>query len=234
MPTQFQTLGINADVQEKEVVEFFDENDVVVYNETYLIDPLELNVYNQSDFGLPGDQLIEFQFKQEYGATYVLEIRHLEANLWGWWYAQHVLIILEPYASTAGVTPSYGKLYKEQLLLLWDEGANASYYECGCSHVSMKVFVATYNQSWTLSESWDNGKLKLYTTYEIDWENTGVSMWHVMMQIIAFDNPDLGIPGTFGYILGLGFSGALWGGIAILIFALITSVIPTVSGWRGG
>ena len=226
MPTQFILLGIDADVQDKEAASFFNAQNVTMYNYTYTIDPLEYGVYNQSDFGLPAGQMIEFQF------SWRLAILHLTDNFLGWWVGWHLLLLSEPYATTAASTN--GRLSLDQLLLLWDEEANASYYECGCSHINLKVFVMTANDSWTLTESWNNGELKLYTSYMIDWTATGTSMWHIMMRLLSFQNPDLGIPGIGGQILTVGFGGALWASIAILVYALITAVIPFVSGWGGG
>jgi len=234
MPGEFRLLGITADVQDKEAEEFFNEADILMYNNT-----LTLNLtYPESkkyDFDLPSGQKLDFWWGEEYVLGYsvgaMLELRHLENELWGWWYQWHRLIVQEPYASQVQ-NPDWG-ITNAEILELFDEDYNASYCEFSCSHISVKLFITTYNQSWTLAESIANGKITLYTTYNVDWTSTGVSMWHVMMQILAFQNPDLGIPGIFGQILAAGFGGGLWACIAILVFALITSVIPTISGWRG-
>ena len=235
MPTQFQSLGITANVKDKEAEEYFDKADVLAYNNT-----LSLNLtYPESkkyDFNLQPGQKLDFWWGEEYVLGYsvgaMLQLRHLENELWGWWYNWHRLIVQEPYALHV-VNPDWG-LTNAEILALFDDDLNASYCEFSCSQISVKLFIVTYNESWTLEESLNNGKMQLYTSYDVDWSATGVSMWHIMMQILSFQNPDLGIPGTFGYVLGLGFGGMLWACIAILVFALITSVIPTVSGWRGG
>jgi len=227
MPEDFTILGIEAEVQDKEVREYFNEHDITMYNYTVSINLTHASP-EQRDFGLPEGQKLEFMWDY-----HLLELRHLTDNFWGWWWGWHPLQILEPYATMANVE-GYPRLNKEQLLLLWNEGYNASYCEFACDHISVKLFVITYNQSWTLSESWDNDKLKLYTTYEIDWSATGTSMWHIMMQLLAFQNPNLGIPGVGGTILTAGVGGTLWACIALLAFSFITSVIPFIRGWVGG
>jgi len=235
MPADFRILGIGASVQDKEARDFFTEHDITMYNHT-----LSLNLtYPESkkyDYGLPSPQQLDFWWGEEFVLGYsigaVLELRHLVAEVWGWWYDWHRLLVQEPYASQV-VQPDLG-LTKADILALWNEDYNASYCEFGCTHISVKLFILTFNQSWTLEESLNNGKLNLFTSYEIDWAATGTSMWHIMMQLLAFQNPELGIPGIGGTILTVGFGGALWACIAILAFALLTSVIPTVAGWRGG
>ena len=165
-----------------------------------------------------------------------LEVRHTNPGFMGWWTEYHWLEVQEPYATIAGIDKdAYFKgLQKEEVLRLFDEQYNASYCEFACDHLNVKLFIVSANQSWTLEESWDNGELKLFTSYGIDWTATGTSMWTIMFQLLAFQNPELGIPGIGGTILTLGFGGGLWACIAILAFALITAVIPFVSGWGGG
>ena len=79
--------------------------------------------------------------------------------------AYHELHVLEPFSNL--VFDSEVGLRKSDLLALWDEDANASYCEFGCDHLNVKLFILTYDESWTLEESWDNGKLKLFTSYQI-------------------------------------------------------------------
>jgi len=189
----------------------------------------------QFDFGLPEGQKLEFWWDMYLGTgRSQFEIRHLTDDLWGWWWGWHNLEVQEPYRSRLEKTYWTNSLGKEDVITnLFDEDYNATYCEFACDHLKIKIFILTYNQSWTLEESWDNEKLKIYTSYDIDWSKTGTSMWGVMTQLLTFQNPNLGIPGVFGTILTIGFGGALWACIAVLFFALITSVIPTISGWRG-
>lgn len=237
MPTFFKNLGVDASVQHKEARDFFNAQDVTMYNYTLTIN-LTFPGSESEDYGLTGDEKLEFwwdwitvawvNYKQ-------LQLRHTNPGFMGWWTEYHWLEVQEPYATIAGIDKgAYFKgLQKEEVLRLFDEDYNASYCEFACDHLNVKLFIVSANQSWTLEESWDNGELKLFTSYDIDWSATGTSMWTIMFQLLAFQNPELGIPGIGGTILTLGFGGALWACIAILAFALITAVIPFIGGWRG-
>lgn len=233
MPGEFLGLGVDADVQDKEVAAFFNAANVTMYNYTLSIDLIFDTPYeNQS--GLPSGQALRFSFGYETHFTRdMFEIHHLTSNFAGWWWDWHYLVMPEVYWRQTTLGSGIG-IDRNGLLELFDETANATYAEFVCEHISLKVFILTANQSWTLQESWDNGKVKIFTSYDIDWSKTGTSMWHVMGQLLTFQNPELGIPGLGGDILTAGFGGALWACIAILFYAIITAVLPFVSGWGGG
>lgn len=235
MPTEFISLGVEASVQDKEVVEYFNANDVLVYNYTLGFN-LTYEDEEQYDFGLPEDQKLEFWWNDEsyygIGDVEMFEVRHLSKVMFGWWYGYHELEVMDPYSHSL-FDPEVG-LSKEDVLLLWDESANASYCEFECDHIMVKVFIMTANISWTLEESWDNEIIQIYTTYDIDWDETGVSMWHIMGQLLSWQSPSLGIPGTGGTIISYAVSAGLWASIALLFFAFVTSIIPFIRGWVGG
>lgn len=90
------------------------------------------------------------------------------------------------------------------------------------------------NASETVAQSWYNRNLHYSINYEIDFEAMKPSAWTLIGQLLTFQAPDLGIPdpagSIFSYLLGLG----MWIVIAIIAFALVTSVIPTISGWVSG
>lgn len=237
MPTFFKLLGVEADVQDKEARDFFNAQDVLMYNYTVTVN-LTYPGSVSEDYGLLGDEKLQFWWDEEYVLGYsvgaMLELRHTNPSFMGWWTEYHRLSVREPYATQGGVSQSDVGLKKAEVLALFDEDADASYCEFACDHLDVKIFIVSANASWTLEESWDNGELKLFTSYSIDWSATGTSMWTIMFQLLAFQNPELGIPGIGGTILTLGFGGALWACIAILAFALITAVIPFIGGWGGG
>ena len=226
-------MGVEANVQDKEARDYFTAQDVTMYNYTLSLN-LSYPESKQYDFGLPEGQKLEFWWGYDpyAGPGYIiLELRHLVGNFWGWWWDWHYLPVQEPYATTIG--QEWG-IRKEDLSKLWDDDANASYCEFACDHLNVKLYVLTYNRSWTLEESWENHKLKLYTSYGIDWSATGTSMWGILFQLLSFQNPNLGIPGVGGTILGVGVSLFLWASIAIMAYAIITAVIPFIPGWKGG
>lgn len=90
------------------------------------------------------------------------------------------------------------------------------------------------NDTETLYDSWYNRRLHYSVNYEIDFEAMKPSAFTLIGQLLTFQAPDLGIPEPAGsllsYLLGLG----MWIAIALIAFALITSVIPTISGWVSG
>lgn len=232
MPSEFRQIGIDADVQDKEAREFFNAQDVLMYNYTLTVN-LTYPGSVSEDYGLLGDEKLQFWWDDDVQGwiAQILELRHTNPGFMGWWTEYHRLSVTEPYRANVA-NPDLG-LLKDDVLALFDEDYNASYCEFTCDHLDVKLFILSANISWTLAESWDNGEVKLFTSYKIDWSETGTSMWGVMAQLLAFQNPNLGIPGIGGSILNLGVGAALWACIAILFFALITSVIPTISGWRG-
>lgn len=236
MPSEFLELGVTTTAQDKEAADFFTAQNVTMYNHTLSIDlTYGSSVQNQS--GLPEGQMLEFWWDEEYVLGYsigdMLEIRHLTDNLWGWWWGKHWLEVQEPYVTQGGVSQPDLGLKKDEVLALFDAKYNASYCEFACEHIAIKLFILPYNQSWTLEESWDNGYLKLFTSYDIDWTKTGTSMWTVLMQLMTFQNPNLGIGGVGGAIIGTGLALFLWANVAILVYAIVTAVIPFISGWRG-
>lgn len=236
MPTEFLSLGVEGEYQDKEARDYFDEHDITMYNITLSFN-LTYDEEQQFDFGLPEGQKLEFWWNNlpRYGQD-VFQLRHLTDSFWGWWWGWHNLAVQEPYRSQLK-HPNYPEvgLEKEDVTTnLFDEEYNATYCVFACDHISLKVFILPYNESWTLEESWDNEILKIYTTYDIDWTATGTSMWHIIFQLLAFQNPNLGIPGVGGTILSTGVALTLWASIALLAFAFITSVIPFIRGWGGG
>jgi len=234
MPSEFIELGIESDVHDKEARDYFTERDVAEYNYTLTLN-LTYQEEQQFQYGLPEDEQLEFWWDEEWyygeGDVKMLELRHLEKYWTGWWWTWHELEVQEPYASKVW-DPELG-LRRSDLMKLWDEDYNASYCEFACKHINVKLFIMTYNKSWTLEESWDNDTLKLYTTYGIDWTYMGTNMWHIIFELLAFQNPQLGIPGIGGTILTVGVGLTLWASIALLAFAFITALLPFISGWRG-
>jgi len=235
MPTEFIILGVEASVQDKEVVDYFNAHDVIVYNYTASFN-LTYEEEHEEDYGLPEDQKLEFWWNDEeyygIGNIEMFELRHLTKVWLGWWYAYHELEVIQPYASLV-FDPEVG-LTKDDVIALWDDEANHAYCEFQCDHLAVKVFIMSANASWTIEESWDNEILNVYVSWNIDWDETGISMWHIMGQLLAWQAPALGIPGVGGLILSRLISLAMWASIGILFFAIITAIIPFIPGWKGG
>jgi len=233
MPHQFLNMGVEASYEDKEAKQFFDARDVLTYNNTYTAN-LTYPCAEKAEWGLPEAERLEFWWGYcTHFQTDMLQLRHLIRHWTGWWWDWHYLTIPSPWWEKTPLQTGLG-LDKAGVLALWNEDYNASYCEWECEHLNAKVFIVTANQSWTLEESWDNGELKVFSSYNVDWSKTGTSMWYIIGQLLAFQNPNLGIPGIGGTILSHGVALALWACIALLAFAFITSVIPFIRGWVGG
>ena len=116
------------------------------------------------------------------------------------------------------------------MLLNLQINENASYFTMECEHLTMNFVVHTYNSSWTLSESWDNGYLTVLASYEIDFDAMKPSAFTLIGQLITFKNPDFGLPGILGEIFNYSFGVAFWIIIAIIIYTLVTRLVPTIQG----
>lgn len=236
MPSQYASMGMNASVQNKEAVDFFSSQNVTVYNNTETVNltrgsPVKLQ------WGLPTSERLEFWWDNEPRAPWmgaVVELRHLTQQIFGYWVGWHRLEVQQSYRNMME-EPNYPKyMQKEDVVTnFWVEEYNASYVELACEHIMVKLFIVTANQSWTLEESWNNNQLSMYSSYNIDWNKTSTSAWGILMQLLTFQNPELGIPGNFGLILSTLISLTLWGSIGLIAFAMITALVPFVSGWGG-
>ena len=233
MPGEFLSMGVEASYQDKEVKDFFDARDILTYNNTYAVN-LTYPCAEKSEWGLPEDERLEFWWAYcTHFTCDMFQLRHLKLHWTGWWWDWHYLTIPSLWWKKTPLKTGLG-LDKSGLLALFNEEYNASYCEWSCDHIDVRLFIVTANQSWTLEESWDNGELKVFSSYNVNIEKTGMNMWFIMAQLLLFQNPDLGIPGVGGTILSHGVGLSLWGSIALLVFAFITSVVPFIRGWVGG
>lgn len=234
-----------ASAQDKEVIEYFDAHGMTVYNYTLRLDNssepfLHYGESQKFGFGLPEDQKIEFWWDFYVGGTpkaqfqfVSLQVRHTSPGLFSWWTNYHILEIDEPYYAKSGMLfPNGNGLSKEGLENLWVDEYDASYFECSCDHIDVKIFVFPYMENLTIGQSWDAHYLGIMTSYSVDWEAMKPSAWNLLTNLLLFQNPQIGLEGLGGeiiaYILGL----SLWGCIAILAFAIVTSLVPFISGWN--
>lgn len=228
MPTEFASQAWNAGYIEKEAAEYFSMANVTQYQNV-----LNFNISypgsKQYDFGLPSGQKIEFWWDQKLMGTAgwqkVFQVRHLTDQFWGYWYGWHALEFDRVYFSTDKTI-----LFKGDLEHFWDDSINASLFWCECDHIRTNVLFIPYNSSWTIGESWDNDELKVVTSYEMDWNATGLSSWTILGQLLTFQSPNLGIGGIGGTILNTLIALPVWVSIAICVIKLVQSMIPFIKG----
>ena len=92
------------------------------------------------------------------------------------------------------------------------------------------VIILKGNGTDTLGDSWDAGVLDYSLNYEIDFEAMKPSAFLLIGQLLTFNNPDFGIPGLFGEIVGYAVSLGIWALIIIISYTVITKLIPTIQG----
>lgn len=232
VPSIFQSLGVTASVTEKEAVAVFTVHNITMYNQTLSVD-LDQDAEYFSSYGLPSPQRLHFYWFYSY-PNWVIGITHQIAKIGGYWYSYERLDVQEPYLSLKETSYVAYTLEEEDIVTnLFDAELNATYVEMASSRIALNLMIRPRSNGSTIQQAWDAGELTLYTSYDVDWTKTGESMWNIMFQILAFQTPTLGISGTFGLILTRALSFTLWAMIGVLAYALVTAVIPTVSGWRG-
>lgn len=243
MPSQFfayQTGYYNQPViEDREVAEKFNAMDLTLYKNTWSFNISfgEMQYREGVDAGLPEGHRLEFHwhYSPVVGSVSVpvIEIRHACPSwFFGLWLDFHRLRLISPYDEIAQ-TSTPDLITKEALLNL-AQGNNYASFKVACEHICVQFLVVPYNQSWTLSESWDNGKLHVLCSYEIDWEAMKPSAWTLLGQLLTFQAPDLGVPGIGGKIISHIVGAILWSCMILLIYAAITRLIPMVKGGLEG
>jgi hypothetical protein len=237
MPSEFITQTFNPKYVDPEVREKFEAVDVMMYdnvgndNMTYPYSSLEDGPAPPDwEAGLPSGQYLEVWWSED---SYVktLEARHATAAWWGW----NSVILWPKYANGSWVTVGGGKwlgIWRDHIVSAWDEEKNCSaFYFVGPVTTSILFFPT--NQSKTIGEAWDEGKISYYLSYQVNWNATGLSAWNIVGQLISFQIPDLGVPGVGGTILSMVIAFPFWSLIAYLVYKIVAGVIPLVSGGAG-
>jgi len=232
MPNEYLQMGVGATVQDKEAVAFFSSQNVTIYNNTVLIN-MTSGTHQEIDWGLPSPEKVEFRWDTDI-VYLTIQVRHLRKKFLGFWYGWHRLKVQEPYRSLMH-DPDLEQWMREQDIVtnFFSVESNSSYVELAGDIIIMKLFVKPTLSNETMQEAWDNGRLTLYSTYNIDWSQTSTGAWGVLMQMLTFQSPTFGLTGVFGSIISALITLSLWGSIALIAFAIITALLPFVSGWGG-
>lgn len=234
----YQTEYSNPSTHDKDVADYFNNANITLYANSWDFNITLGNMeYNQS--GLPEGHRVEFHWNNDYypigSLPYALYVRHAYPSwLFGWWLDYHYMDVTEPFRTMASFNGTYFYAVTKDHFLNLADGSNSTYYEVECEHVSQNFIVLPINDSYSLEDSWDLGELQVLSSYEIDFEAMKPSAWVLLTQLLSFQSPDLGISGTGGTILNYLLGITIWASISILIYAIVTSLIPLISGWRGG
>jgi hypothetical protein len=250
MPSDFFLNQSDYDVptsRNQFTVSYLTANNLTVYSQTF---STTLNYpdyyYNQS--GLPDDHRVEVFWEDQGTALIpypVLYFKHAFPGVLGnLWLDYAYLEVQEPYLTTMGEKSPEGQaledlslldlpvsasIDKTQLLRLSNNG-NSSYFIVSDGVVTQNFVVMNPGNYSSLETAYDAGILTILSSYEIDFELMKPNAFNLIAQLVTFQNPDFGIPGMFGEIITTGFSIAFWIVIAIIIYTVVTRLIPTIQG----
>lgn len=175
------------------------------------------------------------------GTEKLLEFRHAYPSPVGsWWLWSNQMNVQEPYKSTMAhpqgqppiVDPegtADGFMNLEQLLSLSTNGQSAFFVVSDGQVTTNYVFMAI-NDTYTLEESWDLGELRVLSSYELDFDAMKPNAFWLMAQLITFQNPDFGLPDVLGQLVSYAIGLAFWFIIALLLYTVVTKLIPTIQG----
>jgi len=235
MPQQFIQQTWNPTYTEKTVAKYYSEQNVTMYNNQDSFN-LTYPSSHKNSYGLPDPQQIEtwwgYQFLGQQGSNEYIEVRYLKNNFFGWWYDMEYLTLSESTENKLGkLSYSRAGITKEDLAKLWNPQSEASFveWESG-SGLHFNMFICPYNSSWDIEESWENGNLTFYISYELDLNATSMNAWGIMFRLITFQSPNLGISGVGGDIANTLIGAIFWIFVGILVIKIVFAVIPFIRG----
>lgn len=222
--------------QNKEIRDTFSAADVVAYstlgqdNMTYeyssLFDHPTAPQFNTSIEGT----YLEVWWSEAIGVYRGLELRQASRQWWGGYGDIQILEI----TTVDGETVSHsGVNYINAADLTSEWNGNASVFYCQSDIFDSSIMFTFNETAYTdIADAFDNGELGYLLSFEIDFDAMKPNVYNLVVQLLTFQSPDLGVPGDGGAILNYIFGIGLWAIIALLIFAFVTSVIPFINGWQ--
>lgn len=242
MPTEFFTYQTDFEApttQDKEVVTYFSANNLTVYTYSWSFDITYPDGYAYNDSGLAEGHRIEM-FWQDLLPSPLLEyqviyFRHAYPSPIGdWWLWYNIMYVQEPYKTQMGLQETGddgggASIDKTQLLRLSTNG-NSSYFEVSDGQVNQNFIVMNPGTYDSLASAWDAGELHVLSSYEIDFDTMKPNAFWLLSQLVFFQNPDFGLPGMLGQTAGYGIALAFWIVIALVIYTVVTRLLPTIQG----
>lgn len=239
MPVGFyqnQIGYVTPTTQDQTVVDYFSANNITVYSVSWSGTLTFPNVIaNQS--GLPDGHSIEIHW--ENAAVNNWFTGQIEANVPAIFF-RHVFpgsilwVIPTPWPDYESMnikeTPSGWYSYLNRAEFLSFSNNNTVRLSASCSHASINAVFLPKNSTTTLEQSWDAGEMKVLVSYGIDWDSMKPSAWGLITQLVTFQKPSLGIPGDFGSFISYAFGLGFWITIAIIVYTIVTRLIPTLQG----
>jgi hypothetical protein len=235
---------VSPTTQDREVVSYFSANNLTVYSQTWSF-TLTYPGSAQNDSGLNQDHRIEFYW-QDYGDAFhplpAFKIDHAYPSIFGTiWYWSNPMFLTPGYKAVMGNPDApwfpalesgsvdYGWI-DEAMLLRAATNANSSYFEVSDGEVTANFLVTNPGNYSSLSAAYNGGYIKILSSYELDFDAMKPNAFWLFAQLVFFQNPDFGLPGYFGEIISYGMALAFWVIIAMLIYTMVTKLIPTIQG----
>lgn len=219
---------------DREVVSFFNKNNITLYDNAAQ-DTLIFPQTGVDGYKVPlreGEQLSiefgDFHFTLADPGIKSLWISHeVQHNIGGvifWW--------THTYLTYYNETGNVGSIIvKNQLLYDYSSSLNGSLYNAKDDTTNLNIVYSPENR--TMAESWDNGFIHFMLSYTFNASATAMSMWSLLGQLLTFQSPDLGIPGTMGDILNAMIAIPMSALIIYILYKVIAGLVPMLSGGSG-
>lgn len=240
MPSEFfvnQTDFEQIATQDKEVVSYFSANNITVYTYTWSFDITFPDGYAYNESGLADGHRVEAFWRDDPSAIVNanLQFKHAYPSPLGdWWLLSNIMSVQEPYLTQMGVTDlgfdNGGAWIEKTQLLRLSANGNSSLFEVSDGQVTQNFVIMNPGTYASLSDAWDGGELHVISSYEVDFDAMKPNAFWLLAQLIFFQNPDFGLPGMLGETLGYGVALTFWIVIALLIYTIVTRLIPTIQG----
>lgn len=215
------------------VVDYFNARNITLYKSTWYFNfTFSYGDHMEVLEDVPvTDSQIEFHGWQDiYGSKHI-EFRHAEPSwFFGLWLQYHFLDLSDADFAKCGSGNFPWLLTRTMVVEDLALDTNSSAFLMSCDHVSLSVVILNTGDYATLADSWDAGEITVLTSYEIDFDAMKPSAFTLITQLITFQDPDFGIPGMFGDIINYLFAVGFWIVVAIIIYTIITKLVPTVQG----
>lgn len=220
MPIQFQSVEFSPSYIDKEVADYYDRHNITRYENTLQLD-ITYPSNQKSQMGLPANNEIEFWWDSKIHIGKCLEIRHIDFYILGIAVGKH----------NVKFNSTQSEIRYQELNERWDTTLNSSYFpEMSCDHIFFSMFVFPTNESLTIEESWFADELSIYASYDYHFNATNVNAWNVVFDLLAFQNPNLGVGGVAGTILNYVIAVPIWVITGLAVLKLVQSMIPFIKG----
>jgi hypothetical protein len=231
---QYQPDYVLPTTRDQAVVDYFSANNITIYTSSWsgnLIYPVVIS--NTS--GLPEGQSVELHWESltavDMSGNLVtgkaLQFRHVMPGSILW-------IFPSPFPDVEAMTvdelPSnfYSVISADWFQSLIRNDVVTIHVRC--SHILLSAVFLSKDNETTVMQSWNDGEMKVLVSYGIDWDAMKPSAWGLITQLVTFQKPSLGIPGDFGAFLSYAFGLGFWIVTAIIIYTILTRLIPTLQG----